>query len=393
MKMNKFITAGALALAFTGAASAQTVIRISGATAFRAATNLAIREIMDGEVYGYQGADFSGSNRTVFTGTVGGESVTISCRWIGSVGGMLDVAQDRLATDWPRNDGTLTTAGKPNHTAVEAGSAVSDIALSDTFPSSVGITGNTLVSQPVGVVPFFFVKGKSADATVQAVLNKITNINTNQAKLLLGGYIAASQLTGDEADASTFLFPVGRDAESGTRAVTYLELGFSSDSAQVTSTISGGVITKVTNSLGGGYNSNSKTATDLKTPVGIGATVDLGDGSPVEIPYGLIAYIGLSDIISSSNNLQSQVIAYNGSNIFSNVGGVWTPNYDLIYSGAYTLWGYEVICWRDTMGGTKLNVAEALKTKISELVTAPSGFLLSNMQVERALEGGPITHK
>lgn len=393
MKMNQLIAAGALALAFTGAASAQSVIHISGATAFRAATNQAIRDIMDGEVYGYQGTSFSGSNRTVFTGTVAGAPVTISCRWIGSVGGMLDVAQDRLASDWPANDGTLTTAGKPSHNAVEAGSSISDIALSDTFPSSVGITGNTLTTTPVGVVPFFFVKGKSNDAAVQAVLNKITNINTNQAKVLLGNFIPASLLTGDEDDATTYLFPVGRDAESGTRAVTYLELGVAGTTAQVTSTISGGVITNVTNSLGGGYSSNSFTATDLKTPVGVGATVDLGDGSPVEIPYGLIAYIGLSDIISTSNNLQSQVLAYNGANIFSQIGGVWTPNYDLIYSGAYTLWGYEVICWRSTMAGTKLNVATALKNRIAQVVTQPSGFLLTSMSVERSIEGGSITHK
>lgn len=412
MKMNKLVTAGALALAFTGAASAQTVLRLSGATAYRASTHSAIQEIMTGESYGFVGSNLAGANEAIFKGTVAGVAgqVVIITKWSGSVGGVEDLAKDRIhgdAISYPGSTRWLADVAGNYPNAVIASPArdsannMADAAMSDSYASSTGISGNALLSNPVGIVPFFWVKGSSDNTDVQAVFDKITGITAFKAQALLAGLVQGSLLTGDQADAGVFFFSVGRNSESGTRLGTFAESGYGifTPPQQWTPTVSGGKVTAVVaDTTGGGFASGSGVSGAIKVPVATTATVDFNDGSgPMsDIPFGLIGYMGLGDV--NNNDLSAQVLAWNGSSVPVTVTGtkpnqVETWDFTPVYNGQYTFWTYEHILWRSTLSGTKATIANTLKNKITALVTQPAGLNLADMNVERTVEGGVITSK
>lgn len=410
MKMNKLIAASALAVAITGVASAATVVRISGATAFRAATHNAIAALMTGETIGYTGTSFTGAGEAIFKGAVSGVTgdVVIITKWSGSVGGIEDIAKDRIhgdasypgSTRWLADVAGNYTGGTIASPVRDSANNTADVAMSDSKPSSTGITGNAMTSIPVGVVPFFFVKGSSNNTDAQAVLNKITGITALQAQALLSGLVQGSVLTGDEADAGVYLLPVGRNAESGTRLGTFAESGFGifGTPTQFTTTIAGGVITKVVGDpTGGGYSSGGNVATALSTPVAADALVNLDGsvGGDIEgLPFGLIGYVGLSDIIAKG--LTGNILAWNGVAIPASATATLADgNFDfsLLRSGKYTFWTYEQLAYRSSFAGDKKTVADALATKIKTLVTAPSGLIEDTLSVLRSVEGGVVTHK
>jgi hypothetical protein len=95
-----FILASFFAMAVVNLASAQITIRITGSTAFRAATHQAILAIITPATlnYGYSGAagNLNGSTEAIFTGTTtaaaGSVAVIIKTAWSGSVGGVFTLA-------------------------------------------------------------------------------------------------------------------------------------------------------------------------------------------------------------------------------------------------------------------------------------------------------------
>lgn len=87
----------ALAIFTSLTAVAQTtVINITGATAFRAASNNAILNMLENVEYAYTGnQQLGGANRAIFKGTlagVPGETI-IRTSWSGSAGGVRDILQ------------------------------------------------------------------------------------------------------------------------------------------------------------------------------------------------------------------------------------------------------------------------------------------------------------
>ena len=86
MNTNKFILTGLAALAFTGAASSQTVVNITGATAFRSAANTSIIALLGGSgvtEFAFDtttGASAGATNRAIYRGTVAGITGTVIVR-------------------------------------------------------------------------------------------------------------------------------------------------------------------------------------------------------------------------------------------------------------------------------------------------------------------------
>ena len=62
-----------------------------------------------------------------------------------------------------------------------------------------------------------------------------------------------------------------------------------------------------------------------------------------------------------------------------------------IWDGAYTMWGYERILWKSALAGDKLAFANALKTQITTVDYFYSGLNLTNMRVNRTVDGGNVT--
>ncbi len=400
MKAIKGILAGALALVFVGAASAQSTIRITGSTAFRAATVTAVQNILQpGYTYGYNGTSATGANQSIFVGTtkIGSLPVVIKCSWGGSVGGVQTIAQQSPAVTLPtwlsESLNTLTAAGTPNLNSgnIYDSPAGADVAMSDSFQSTTQFAGtgyNALVSTVVGVVPFVWTKGASADPAVQASLDKLTNMTPLAARLILAAGAPLSMLTGNSADANIYTYPMGRDEDSGTRVVEFAESGFGvfGSPVQYQPTITGGEITAIApwpaaTVLGfsypaghSGFASGGTLATNLNTPVAAAAR------DAFKSKFALVAFFGVNDatrVNSGKNNLTYNGVAY-------------SP--EAVREGLYTCWGYEHLMYRNTLSGNAKTVADQLATQIRTADATVSGVLLSTMNVSRSTEGAVIIH-
>jgi hypothetical protein len=180
-KYNKFtsIIAGAAALVATGLyaepSDESVIIRLTGSTAFRAATHSAIVAMYDSApVAGYAGSNLSGSGRSFFYGTIGGTKTIVTTSWSGSTGGIQVVAgsipvgfmADTLADSTSTPALTAAGAGATGGTQISSSSSfgsnskVADVAMGDTFQSSTPFKTPVLNSQTVGVIGFVWLANR-----------------------------------------------------------------------------------------------------------------------------------------------------------------------------------------------------------------------------------------
>lgn len=391
MKTKNILKAGALALATATLAFAQTEIRITGSTAFRAATHTAIQNILNpGFTYAYTGTSFTGASAAVFHGTTVGTNVpvTIKTGWAGSVGGIQAIAQNpriNAAGQFIASSVVGTTGGQSGASATVA--QVADVTMSDSKQASTPFVGgsfDTLIASQVGVVPFVWVKGFSANGAGSAALSRITNMTPSQAQLLLGGGLPTSMLTGNASDAAVIAYATGRDEDSGTRLVSYAESGFGvlANPNQYQPITSGSTITGIqlwpaatvlgTNYPVGhsGFSSGGTLADTLKLSVTSGATDDFGS------PFVLISYFGINDANRVAASL-ANALTYNGVAYSDNA----------VRYGSYTFWSYEWLMYRNDLSSTAKTVADQLAARITNFDAPVSGIQLSTMAVTRDAEG------
>jgi len=217
MKLHKFVAACALALSLGGVAQATTIVHITGSTAFRKATVVAIEHLMmagpGGGTYGNSTASYGtisaggfkaaynaatsaggeqGDTYVVLQGTIQGANnpVIVKTAWAGSVGGLATVANSINVT-WTAPKGYLdtsnlstlaeaTTVGdanikggySSNSTSVDGDDQLAHITMSDSLQASAGYSSligagsNATLSGKVGVVPFEFVASNGVTNTV-----------------------------------------------------------------------------------------------------------------------------------------------------------------------------------------------------------------------------------
>src|SRR5271165_3910640 len=147
MKTTKLLLAALSALAFAGTANAQTVIHITGSTAFRAAAHAAIEAILDSGYTGaYTGTAIGSANQAIFEGTAtNGTSVIIKTSFSGSIGGIIVLTQNLSVPDsaigvsggW-LSDAQLPASGvTDNASSTEIDTATTaDVVVSDTLQTS-----------------------------------------------------------------------------------------------------------------------------------------------------------------------------------------------------------------------------------------------------------------
>ncbi len=396
MKMlTKLLMAG-LVLASVNLASAVT-IKITGSTAYRGPTHSAILKLLDstsngttvsvasGASFAYSGSASAGlgkANVAIFKGTFGGNPVIIKCAWSGSVGGVQTVAGS-LNVNFPL-DGVVTSAGAgtsdiTDTTANGAASAdlsVPDIAMSDTYQSST-VFNNTfgspahayanLEDKKVGIVPFKWVASAAAPGG-QLGLNMTPQLA--QSTFVGLGSVPLALYTGANSDHATIVYATGRDADSGTRLTAFAETGIG-----------------------------------VNTPVN---QYDISTGAPyVAKPINGVSYAAGNGGESSGGNLATKLIAATSTvyvTYFSTgdaataiTGGAKEMTYNgVTYSdaavkeGKYTFWSYEHLMYRPELTGVSLSFATSLVTKIS---TDTATLKDSEMQVQRATDGAPVTAK
>jgi hypothetical protein len=353
MKIKTILAAASmLAVAFTGA-QAQTsgsgtagspyIINLTGATAFRAASNNTLLQLLGGvgvtqyAFTGTQGLD--GSNRAIFKGTIGSTHYIVRTSWSGSTAGIRDLA-DASAIQFLTVDNTMSTSGinlgATGQPAPTFENAVARWAFSDVDKLLSTRPNAPLGGGPVGVVPFMFIMGEGGSG-----MNNMTDQVHNA--LWSQGQLSAVFLGGDP---DLTVLATGRNDGSGTRATILAETGYGAFTRliQYNATFTGdrltgslGAVSEFDNEGNGGHGSNSGVR-DLLTRDNSTMTFD---GEEVDAVF--CSYLTISDALSATG--------------YNEATGEWTPGdgegaIPMTYNGvryseanvkngAYTLWGYQ----------------------------------------------------
>jgi hypothetical protein len=436
LKTIKITLASLLALAFTNLASAQTVLHITGSTAYRAATLVAISEILQP---GYQVAYVASSseaytkaNMVIFIGTTNsGVSVEIKTAFFGSIGGVCNVAggltigpsgtayTDGQTIGWlsdsnPTLEGSVTFSGGVYTVSggqnVASGSAVFDTAtvpdctMSDSFQAAAPTTYQkpVLSGEIVGVVPFVWICAPGTTASTGTV----SNLTSKNAIKAFDGTLLLSDLSGKKGDKGVNVYLVGRDQDSGTRVAAITDTGFGAEKK--------GTIYKDVMQYQPLYNGATEPTSPPPTPSGniTGAALWPATGSvdSIDSPLGdsgydsgslvgesveqvsnftnwLIAYVGLNDGVTALGNANNFVLEFNGGSLTYS-GGTWDVSG--VEGGSYAFWGYEHLLYLSSLTGNQLAIAQEIGTEILTATAPVSGVEVSSMTVHREYDGGKI---
>jgi hypothetical protein len=402
MNIKISLLAGLAALGFASTASAQTIINITGATAFRAAANRSILTILDDgnpgtAKYAWVGSagqsGFEGSNRIIVEGFIGGDPFIIRTSQTGSTAGIGSVVNQTTPAN-PYLDVALTAADRTT-TGTNLASAdgktvpgvIARFTFSDVDQAISPTPSPALPGTGVGVVPFVFVANVGAPA---GLTNMTDQLHESQ---WATGQLPLSMYTGNPADTKLVL-NTGRSSGSGTRATILSETQYGSFRSVVqwggpnnATTVSGsegsGSVTILNNQGNGGYSSNSWVRQNLaRTSASV--TVDGTPGQDVVI----VSYLTLSDAaaittITGGAGVGARALTYNG-----------VPySFENVTNGQYTLWGYQQFYGSVDITPDEQAFFDAFVAGIpAELDPLSTGIPSTDMNVTRnGGDGGPIT--
>ena len=446
------LAAALLSVGFANTASADVDVYLTGSSAYRAAVTNAIGHLLTSPAAAFvstttglgTGGAVAGSGQQLITGQpnatgiadgmTSGTTYWFHTSWSGSVAGItvLVYGVNTAAKFLPDSETTLAMtvgSGAAGSTA-DGGNGVpstdatvsrtADGAFSDVFQASTKYTSPALIgansgfgSGVIGVVPFVFVANPDATAFVGATGGKITNIGSTQAKSLYGGFQYLGQFTGNDSDAG-YVLPVGRNFDSGTRVTTLAETGFNPihigaatqqpTQYEVVKTTSGSTTTAVKvdlypgetlfsgtpaaatfNSGNSGYSSGGSEAGALEVSGTSNTALNTGATSPAY----MIGSLGESDA-SNAVKLGCSYLSYDGVAYGSISGTTTSYNRTLLDEGVYTLWGYEHFYYPS--GNGNATVMDAVAKEVTTVDAPIAGEKVSNMAVQRAYEGGPISY-
>ena len=436
MNILKHSTAGLVALAALSTSKADTVIHITGSTAFRGAATAAIENIMGG----------AGNFKAAYAGTSGGEGaatysviqgsvasvpaagvVTVKCTWTGSTGGIKTVVQNIPVQQTTAPNGWMSITNLPGTNTVlpvaaptyildtgtfPAETQLADVTMEDSAQASTGFTTTALTETRVGVIAFEWVANNGSPAA----LNNITPL---LAQALLSGGMPLFQFTSNIAD-GTAVYAMGRDFDSGTRLSELAEsgVGVFGGVQQVQPTISGTAgaagssitilkLWPAATVLGqpfpigqSGFASGGTLADNLATPGSPTAATPGGADGVLFGPGHLIGYLGRNDAArackttsiagNTAHRLKWNGVADWNEPILAN-GNPTSFNDAAIQNGTYTAWEYESLAYRSTYSGNGKAVADKIANNIITTSATVSGIILSSMNVSRAVEGGAVT--
>lgn len=396
MKANKLVMGASLALALSSVANGQTVINITGATAFRAAANNSIIALLGGAgvtKYAFTGTQgIGGTNRAIFKGTVAGlGAVTVRASWSGSTQGIADVASAAPVQVLEDDELLLptTTAGANVTGPFEPANQVAQFAFSDVSQASSFTLSPTLTGVEVGVVPFAFVANAGAPAGMTNMTDQI------MAALYSTATVPLRAFTGNPADTRP-VYAVGRDSGSGSRALVLAETRYGVFSGvtqfdgltdQAT-----GAMTKLDYKGNNGFTSNSGIR-DLVYGLGNAVSVDGGAPSPAIV----LSYLTISDWTAATvtgkdfdpdgagplpvQNQKAKGLTYNGV----------AYSQEAVKQGAYTLWGYQWLYQAPTITANQLTFYNLFTAAIPNNLGTAAIPLFNMVAVRSGGDGGPVS--
>lgn|GEM_PF-1198888 len=199
MKSFKTLLASAAILTCATAVQAQTVVRITGSTAFRSAMNNGIKNIFDaGVTIGHTGSSFTGSSQVIYKGTIGGNPVIVKTSMGGSVGGIYTTSEG-VAINYQPDTATdsLTPGTTTGSLASGAASELPDATMSDTFQASTLFNTNVLQGGPVGIIPFQWIVSRGLSSFSLTVATTSGSNTATIAGNTSTGIIAGASLKGN----------------------------------------------------------------------------------------------------------------------------------------------------------------------------------------------------
>lgn len=404
MKTLKLVTLSLLALTVAGDAFSQTVVRITGSTAFRKQTNAAMLAVFDPGTLTYawisNSAGFSGASKAIFKGKIGGADYIFKSAFSGSTGGIADVAQGRTNTYLP--DSTTTSAAGIEIPSSPTPTTVSEIAqctMMDTFQDATVFRDPPLDIVTVGVVAYGFAINGQAPAS-------ITNITSLQAQALYRlGRLPVAMFTGNPADRTTLInstyatrvfggpkpaqiYAIGRNPDSGTRVATFAETGVGTTTTiqQFEPVVSGTAVT----------DQNLFPATTFKDiPYGLGESGYSSGGilaglvrntTLAGIGGYYITYMGTGDLTNAIAPLPgiggaapARALTWNGESF----------SVQNVQEGKYTFWTYQHL---GTNPGASTEVKAGATALASKIILEIAEIPFDTMQVSRATDGGVVVN-
>jgi hypothetical protein len=381
------------------AADVTTVYNITGATAFRAAANQAIIAYLGGPgvaEYAYTGANINSTNRAIFKSTVvtdtpnPGDTATTIVRasWSGSTQGILDVADQTTTVQYLKTTVPTSTTGTVNPGAAgdfelsTARFAFSDVdKLLSARPNS-GIQG-----EGVGVVPFMFIAGESAPATVNNMTDQLHEA------LWSSGELPASMFTGNPADAGFTILATGRNNGSGTRAAVLSETQYGSfrnviqfnqtnDGTGPGGALTGNPFAYAPGGNGGGTSNSFVRDLLVRTssPTFLGGN------------YAFVSYLTISDAVAATGYDQATgliTLPSEGAKPMTYNGVRYSEQN--VNNGAYTLWSFQQLYRAADSTAAEDTFFQDLKNNIDPILTPAIGLPTSALNVERTGgDGGPV---
>ena len=436
MKHTKSILMAAVAALSIASASANEVIYITGATAFRSAANGTLFALYTNNLLAVSEpeATATASIALYFTNCVltNGNTVDLAVTWTGSEGGMQSVASGTNNVTVPFYDkAKLASQGiiaktfgvtTPN-TATMAEDARTSlqkgiIGCSDSFQassrfqggkkSSDGRTYNALTLTEVGIVPYSLIASKGYATTFPD-----RNMTLNNMWQILTATIGTSGqlISGKTNDAQVKLFAVGRNIDSGTRVITLanMKAALTDKVTQYRVTATNGGITAMTKypqttingivvGVGESGESSGGTVAGWMTNTIPNSISLLGKGTSTNY---LAGYVSVADITSARRTAGLVTLKMNGVEGRCYDNATFTTldaGYTNVITGAYPLWGYEFISYDPAVASDNTKaLANNLITTIrsypsTSSVIAPN-IALGDMRVSRTSDGGNQTPK
>ena len=443
MKYSKSILMAAAAALSIASASAQNVIYITGATAFRKAANKNLYALFGDKLYASSGTATNTDSAVglYFTNCVLSNNavVDIAVTWTGSEGGIQQVASgtnnkrvpyfDKAKIDTARPGSTLTTGASgrlgltaPDTTSFTEGTFTSLqkglVAFMDSFPGSSRFKPNvkasdgnvykSLQAAAIGVVPYTYIASKGFDTAFPE-----RNISTGNAQQALeSGYIKGNLLTGADADADITIWTMGRNIDSGSRVINHAvnKYGTLTPVVQWKVTASGGNVTQIEKhpattllgigvALGNNGESSGSAMAGFMTnsfPSGFANVVSATGESAGATANYLIGYSSVADTLPLVGS-GLVPLKYNGveGRCYSQTNATTLDaGYTNITTGRYPYWGYEFIGYDNTLSGNA-NVpvlVNQLVARIRSLASTNSdlapNIALGDMKVDRSEDGG-----
>lgn len=397
MKLKTLLLTALVGGSFAGSAMAADVyLYISGAPAFRTNGNQTIHD----RVVAHGGGLTATSGTGTLTDSVrngaranqwripnyptAGNNLIVSAAWQGAAAAIQSIASPGTKTQVYIPDVNTGTTAVPllGATATEAHAA--DIGFANVFQASTGFVGTKTFpsgpstfdtttyalssaltrSGPLAVSPYRFVGSKGFPGT---------NVTSAQLEALFKeGVQPLSFFTGNEADQGISVYGTGRDAGSGLRITTQIEVGVGIASSikhykpTVTNTtlVSGN---SVSGTLGAGvpplFPAGVTPSTGVYKLAGDGGFVEFGGNNQDTAQLAALTSQtnppGGYYLIASLENADALTAIGQGAVDLSYNGVPYSA--DNIRQGKYTFWAYQWIYKKNTLAAPKLNFHNELR--------------------------------